>query len=40
MIGEMARTAVSIFDLVYKADDGEDREIGIVLAKAEIERTA
>jgi hypothetical protein len=34
------RTAVSIFDLVYKADDGEDREIGIVLAKPEIERTA
>ena len=33
------RTAVSVFDLVYKADDGEDREIGIVLAKQEIERT-
>jgi hypothetical protein len=33
------RTAVSIFDLVYKADDGEDREIGVVFAKQESERT-
>lgn len=32
------RTAVSIFDLVYKADDGEDREIGVELAKQEVER--
>ena len=34
------RTAVSIFDLVYKADDGEDMEIGVVFSKREIERTA
>src|SRR4051812_17431820 len=33
------RTAVSIFDLVYKADDGEDMEIGVVFSKREIERT-
>jgi hypothetical protein len=34
------RTAVSIFDLVYKADEGEDMEIGVVFSKREIERTA
>ena len=34
------RTAASIFDLVYKAADGEHREIGVVLAKQEAERTA
>src|SRR5512143_1303820 len=34
------RTAVSIFDLVYKANDGEDRQIAVDLAKQEIERTA
>ena len=34
------RTAASIFDLVYKAGDGEHREIGVVLAKPEAERTA
>jgi hypothetical protein len=26
------RTAVSIFDLVYKADEGDQREIGVALA--------
>ncbi len=31
------RTAASVFDLVYKADDGERREIGVVFAKAETE---
>jgi hypothetical protein len=34
------RTAVSIFDLVYKADDGALREIAVVLSKREIELTA
>ena len=34
------RTAVSIFDLVYEANDGEDMEIGVVFSKREIERTA
>ena len=34
------RTAVSIFDLVYVADDGELREIGVLLSKPEIEPTA
>jgi hypothetical protein len=32
------RTAASVFDLVYKADDGERREIGVVFAKPETER--
>jgi hypothetical protein len=27
------RTAASVFDLVYKADDGEQREISVALAK-------
>jgi hypothetical protein len=34
------RTAVSIFDLVYKADDGEHRDIGVALANHETEPTA
>ncbi len=34
------RTAVSIFDLVYKADDGEHREIGVTLANQESAPTA
>jgi hypothetical protein len=34
------RTAVSIFDLVYKADEGEHREIGVVFADQESERIA
>jgi hypothetical protein len=34
------RTAASVFDLVYKAGDGEHREIGVVLAKPDSERTA
>lgn len=34
------RTAVSVFDLVYKADDTEPREIGVVLGKPESERRA
>jgi len=34
------RTAVSIFDLVYVTDDGELREIGVLLSKPEIEPTA
>ena len=34
------RTAASIFDLVYKADENEQREIGISLAKRDIERSA
>jgi hypothetical protein len=34
------RTAVSIFDLVYKADEGEGREIGVTLANHEPEPIA
>jgi hypothetical protein len=34
------RTAASIFDLVYKADAGEQREIGVAFAKQDIGRTA
>jgi len=34
------KTAVSIFDLVYKADDGEQRQIGVALANRETELTA
>jgi hypothetical protein len=34
------RTAVSIFDLVYKADEGEHRDIGVALANRESEPTA
>ena len=34
------RTAVSIFDLVYVADDGDLREIGVMLSKPEIDPTA
>jgi hypothetical protein len=34
------RTAASIFDLVYKAADGEVREISVAFAKQEAERTA
>ena len=34
------RTAASIFDLVYKAGDGELREISVAFAKPEAERTA
>jgi hypothetical protein len=34
------RTAVSIFDLVYKAEDGERREIGVLLADRESEPSA
>jgi len=34
------RTAASIFDLVYKAGDGEHGEISVALAKPEAERTA
>jgi hypothetical protein len=34
------RTAASVFDLVYKAGDGELREIGVLLAKPDAERTA
>lgn len=34
------RTAVSIFDLVYKTDDGEDMEISVVFSRRTIERTA
>ncbi len=34
------RTAVSVFDLVYKAEDAEQREIGVVFAKPESERSA
>jgi hypothetical protein len=34
------RTAASIFDLVYKAGDGEHREISVAFAKPETERTA
>ena len=34
------RTAVSIFDLVYKADEGERREIGVVFANQEPEPIA
>ncbi len=34
------RTAASVFDLVYKADDGEQREIGVLIAKSETERPA
>jgi hypothetical protein len=34
------RTAASIFDLVYKAKDGEHREISVAFAKQEAERTA
>ena len=34
------RTAVSIFDLVYKADESEHREIGVVFANHEPEHIA
>jgi hypothetical protein len=34
------RTAVSIFDLVYKVGDGEHREISLALAKQDAARTA
>jgi hypothetical protein len=34
------RTAASIFDLVYKADEGERREIGVVFADQEGEPIA
>src|SRR5581483_5011187 len=34
------KTAASVFDLVYQADDGEHREIGVVIAKPEVERPA
>lgn len=34
------RTAVSIFDLVYKTDEGEHRDIGVTLANQESERIA
>jgi hypothetical protein len=34
------RTGVSIFDLVYQADHGDHREIGIVLANQDSESTA
>jgi hypothetical protein len=34
------RTAAAIFALVYKASDGEPREIGVVFVKPESERTA
>ena len=34
------RTAASIFDLVYKAGDGELREISVAFAKPEAERSA
>ena len=33
------RTAASIFDLVYKAGDGEQREISVAFANREAERT-
>jgi len=34
------RTAASIFDLVYKAGDGEPRAISVALARQNAERTA
>ncbi|MGH6832512.1 MAG: hypothetical protein ACRECM_05755 [Methyloceanibacter sp.] len=34
------RTAASIFDLVYKAGDGEHREISVTFANQEADRTA
>ncbi len=34
------KTAVSIFDLVYKADEGEPRQIDIVCASHDSERAA
>ena len=34
------RTAASVFDLVYKADAGDDREIAVELPKQAIEDTA
>ena len=34
------RTAVSIFDLVYKTDEGEHRDIGVTLANQESKRIA
>jgi hypothetical protein len=34
------RTAASVFDLVYQAGDGDDREIRIALARQEPVRTA
>jgi hypothetical protein len=34
------RTAASVFDLVYQAEDGEHREISVALAKHETARSA